>query len=260
MLKFCQLISTFNKYISLFEVPDPQKWLKDIHDFTLRLLNSDNTAVTFNCIHYMVYYWENLTYKCITKGVSPIIADSKSLITTVFENYVCYLCKHEETDGFYDAVAIQEKLEPISVLAKVDVVECVAYMISNLDSIIKMVKNNVLEYKKHLSPQQRDLKESEFWDPINVQKASWVMLIAGEILKADQKVIHKKVLQSKKKADVVMETLCDLSIETKSKVQYISNLCAKVFNITNMLKMVQPQVLKFPKKLLKTYMILERSL
>ena len=57
-----------------------------------------------------------------------------------------------------------------------------------------------------------------------------------------------------------MDTLNNLKIEEKSKVQMISNLCCQIFSFINHLKYIQSHALQCNKKLIEIYMILERSL
>lgn len=259
LLKFWQMLSTFYKWINIIEIPFLTKWLRSAHDFTLEILNPKVMMVPFSCIHYTLNFWENLTFKCICTKKDDVLESAKNLISIVFENYVCYLAKYQEIDGFADTVEVAEKLEPISILVKVDIGECINYILNNLESIDNMVKHNLLNFRKSLPLAQRQIHESEFWHVENIQKASWIILIAGEVLKADQKVIHRKVLESKKKADLLTDTLNDLSIAEKSKIQQISGMCWQVFSIMNRLKTIQPQIVKFKKSLVDTYITLERS-
>jgi hypothetical protein len=74
-------------------------------------------------------------------------------------------------------------------------------------------------------------EQSQFWQAENIQKSSWIIVISSEMLKADQKVLHRKILQSKRKADILTDTLNNLTIEEKSKIELISSICSCVFKI-----------------------------
>ena len=177
-----------------------------------------------------------------------------------WNNYIWYLAKYDDTDGFSDSVPIDEKLEPISVLARVDIVDWIYFMITNLENVEEKVKDIISKIKNDPSFQISNLQDSELFDKEYISKVSWLILVSSEILKADQKVLHSRVLESKKKADLIMDTLNNLKIEDKSKIQMISNLWWSVFSFINKLKYVQPHILQWDKKLLEIYLILERSI
>ena len=163
------------------------------------------------------------------------------MITDIFEKYVCYLAKNEPIDGYVDSVLLAEKLESISVIVKVDLQSCMSYIIDNL---------TLTEQK---------FEEAEFWEERTIQKSSWIILVAAEILKADQKVIHRKILHSRKKSDLLTDSLNELTLEEKSKVFQISSICSKVFCIINKLKNFQTVILKMSVEVQNIYIILERS-
>lgn len=155
---------------------------------------------------------------------------------------------------------IEEKLEPIQILVKIDLTESMSFVKTSCERIETMIEQNVINFRNHIPVKERDISESEFWEENNIHKVSWIILISAEMLRAHQKVIHKKVLQSKNKADLLTDCLNDLTIrELESKIEQISHLCCNVFVIINKLKEIQHKILKFPKNLLETYIILERS-
>lgn len=117
-------------------------------------------------------------------------------------------------------------------------------MIANIENVEEKVKTITSSIENDSSFQITDLENSELFDKDFICKASWLILVSGELLKADQKVLHSRVLESKKKADLIMDTLNNLKIEDKSKVQMISNLCCSIFSFINKLKYIQPQVLQ----------------
>lgn len=125
------------------------------------------------------------------------------------------MAKNEQIDGFCESVQLAEKLEPISILAKVNLQSSFNYIIGLLENIDLMLESSLNK------PEQ-----SQFWEPENIQKSSWVIVIASEMLKADQKVLHRRILQSKRKADILADTLSNLTIEEKSKIELISSICS----------------------------------
>mmetsp|Transcript_24561 Transcript_24561/g.21800 ORF Transcript_24561/g.21800 Transcript_24561/m.21800 type:complete len:103 (+) Transcript_24561:701-1009(+) len=100
------------------------------------------------------------------------------------------------------------------------------YMLSMIQYLDNGVKQNLLLYNSHLVENERELEKSDFWEISNINQISWIILISAEMLKAHEKVIHKKILQSKSKADVVAETFENLTInELESKISQVSKLC-----------------------------------
>lgn len=143
---------------------------------------------------------------------------------------------------------------------KIDLTESMSFVKASLERIETMIEQNVMNFRSNIPIKERDISESEFWEETNIYRVSWIILISAEMLKAHQKVIHKKVLQSKNKADLLTDSLNDLTIrELESKIEQISHLCCNVFVIMNKLKEIQHKILKFPRNLLETYTILERS-
>lgn len=138
--------------------------------------------------------------------------------------------------------------------------ESMSFMFNYLEFVDNMVVQNVINYKNYLQRSEINLEESEFWELENIYKMSWILLVSAEMLKAHEKVIHKKVLMSKNKAEVVADTLESLSIDDwDSKITQMSELCVKVFKLMNKLKNVQGRIMKFSKKTIDVYMIIERS-
>jgi hypothetical protein len=263
LLRFCQMLSTFHKSINISEIPNLQEWLYSVKEFTMAIMNPEKMSVPFNCIHYAIKYWENVTFilNSSSGAFGYEIRDYISYVSRIFENYVCYIANREQIDGFVNTVQIEEKLAPIQILVKIDLTESMSFMQSSLDRIETMIDQNVMNFKNNLPVNERDISESEFWQESNIHKVSWIILISAEMLKAHQKVIHKKVLQSKNKADLLTDSLNDLTIrELESKIEQISHLCCKIFIIMNKLKEIQHKILKFPKNILETYTVLERSL
>ena len=179
-------------------------------------------------MHYIIKFWVNLTFKCTSSHPGYGLNNDKNrkIISIIFEAYVTYLAQFQEVDGFKNSVLVEEKIEPIPILVRADYQESMIYMISNLDIIENMVKHNVINYKNHLPINEIHLEESDFWEIENIQKTSWVILISAEMLKSHEKVIHKKILQSKNKAEVIADSLEDLTLhEFESKISQVSKLC-----------------------------------
>ena len=195
-LKFCQLLSTFNKWNNIIDVPYHEMWLSKIHRFTIELLEKSSWEFSFSWIRYIITFWEQLTYKSISKTRASI--DCRETIIDVFKNYICYLSNYDDTDGFSDSVPIEEKLEPISVLAKVDIIDWIYFMNANLETVENKVKDIIAKIKDDPSFSINDLEYSAIFDRDYICKASWLVLASGELLKADQKVLHSRVLQSLK--------------------------------------------------------------
>jgi len=220
------------------EIPNLDQWLQNVHAFTAQTMEQPDLSINYNWIYYLLKFWENITFKWICKNNN---ISATEMITDIFEKYVCYLAKNEPIDGYVDSVLLAEKLESISVIVKVDLQSCMSYIIDNL---------TLTEQK---------FEEAEFWEERTIQKSSWIILVAAEILKADQKVIHRKILHSRKKSDLLTDSLNELTLEEKSKVFQISSICSKVFCIINKLKNFQTVILKMSVEVQNIYIILERS-
>ena len=68
MLKFWQILSTFHKLISLYDINRADKWLDEVHDFTVNVfkLGSEDESRSFGCVHFLLKFWMNLTFKWIS--------------------------------------------------------------------------------------------------------------------------------------------------------------------------------------------------
>jgi len=256
------MLSTFLKWINVLEIDDCSSWLQDAKSFTFSVLKKELPEVPYSWVHYLIKFWENITFKWISSN--PIYGlgstENRQLISFVFEAYVNYLAQYEEVDGFKSSVQIEEKLIPIPILVKSDLHEWMTYMLSMIQYLDNGVKQNLLLYNSHLVENERELEKSDFWEISNINQISWIILISAEMLKAHEKVIHKKILQSKSKADVVAETFENLTInELESKISQVSKLCWGVFLMMNKFKTIQEKILNFPKDIIDRYMILERS-
>lgn len=137
LLKFCQMLSTFNKCINIVDMPYLSKWLKNAHSFTIQLLYPDISNTPFGWIHYTLIFWETISYKCIFKNRDEALTQAAKYISDVFQRYVLYLAQQVQTDGFADSVTVEEKLEPTSALVRAEFDESVGYMITNLEHIGK---------------------------------------------------------------------------------------------------------------------------
>lgn len=90
LLRFCQMLSAFHKSINISEIINLPNWLGSIKDFTMTIMNPEKMSVPFNCIHYAIKYWENLTF--ILNSNSALFGYDRqeyvSYVSRIFENYV----------------------------------------------------------------------------------------------------------------------------------------------------------------------------
>lgn len=71
-LKFWQLLSTFNKCNNITDLHYYEEWLHKVYEFTIYLLEKNSGEFPFSCIRYVITFWEQLTYKTISKSRSSI--------------------------------------------------------------------------------------------------------------------------------------------------------------------------------------------